>query len=76
MVTLIINRRYRIGDRVVGHAYAPLPYRMRRGTVLQVRYFNPPPGHKVYQVRWDAGDGGLDVEWHDERELSPMRSDV
>lgn len=68
------ERRYRIGDRVVGHAWAAPRYRLRLGTVTNLYQFTPPPGFKAYQVQWMI-DGQTEYAWHDERELSPLRKD-
>lgn len=68
------ERRYRIGDRVVGHAWAAPRYRLRLGVVSNVYQFIPPPGFKTYQVQWVI-DGQTEYAWHDERELSPLRKD-
>lgn len=69
------ERRYRIGDRVVGHAWAKPRYRLRLGTISNVFQFVPPPGFKTYQVRWTVEEGQEEYAWHDERELSPLRED-
>jgi cupin superfamily acireductone dioxygenase involved in methionine salvage len=75
MATLVLERRFSAGDRVVGHAYAPRRFRLARGVVTQVRQFTPPPGHKAYEVRWII-DGEMVYQWHDERELSPLMEEA
>lgn len=64
--------RYNVGDRIVGHAYAPRSRRMQHGTVVHMRRETTiPAGYKRYLVQWRDGM----QTWHDERELSPLRQE-
>ena len=74
MAVLKTGRRFAVGDRVVGHAWAPIEYRLQKGVISQVRHFSPPPGHKTYEVRWHIR-GELIINWHNEEELCPLRED-
>lgn len=74
MPVMSTDRRYRMHDRVVGHAWAEQRYRLKIGTVMQVYAFMPPPGYKTYQVRWTIDEEQI-YSWHDERELSPLRTE-
>jgi hypothetical protein len=66
--------RYSAGDRIVGHAYAPRERRLMIGVVRQVRQeMSLPPGYKRYLVLWDSD--GIQT-WHDERELSPLKTEA